>query len=169
MVRPTPGLSYVAEDTDVRVVGHERLEDVYRTQADRLWRALVLHTADRERAADAVSEAFAQALRRGEAIRDPVHWVWKTAFLIADRLAAEDRSTRGVPIFTDDEAATELLDLIRALRHLTPHQRASIVLHYYGGYSLREVHRLHPSRRRRPPVPGTRPPTQGVGSQRWMI
>ena len=129
----------VAEDTSVRAPEHERLEEVYRTQAGRLWRSLVLHTGDRERAADAVSEAFAQALRRADAIRDPVRWVWKTAFRIADRLAAEDRSAPESPSIHAHEEPAELLDLIRALRHLTPHQRASIVLHYYGGYSLREV------------------------------
>jgi hypothetical protein len=30
-----------------------------------------------------VSEAFAQALARGDGIRDPAAWVWRVAFLVA--------------------------------------------------------------------------------------
>jgi RNA polymerase sigma-70 factor (ECF subfamily) len=117
----------------------ERLEGVFRAEADRLWRALVLQTNDREAAADAVSEAFAQALRRGDAVVDPARWVWKTAFLIARRAAAEERVAGELADRSDDDPAPELVDLVRALGRLTPHQRASIVLHHYAGYSLREV------------------------------
>jgi RNA polymerase sigma factor (sigma-70 family) len=39
----------------------------------------------------------------------------------------------------DADAWADLLDLFGALQRLTPRQRASVVLHYYVGYSLREV------------------------------
>ena len=42
----------------------ERLERVYRENAERLWRAVLLAFGSREVADDAVAEAFAQALRR---------------------------------------------------------------------------------------------------------
>ena len=132
----------MVEDTDVTAWSHDRLEDVYREESGRLWRALVLHTGDRELAADSVSEAFAQALRRGEAIRDPARWIWKTAFLLADRQRPEESLDQPVvEAFQawDADAWADLLDLFGALQRLTPRQRASVVLHYYVGYSLREV------------------------------
>ncbi len=55
--------------------GHDdagrRLEQVYREHGARLWRAVLLASGSREVADDAVAEAFAQALRRGGALRDP--------------------------------------------------------------------------------------------------
>jgi RNA polymerase sigma-70 factor (ECF subfamily) len=69
----------------VRETGHveSAIERVYREQGDRIWRAVLLSIGDREVARDAVAEAFAQALRRGDAIRSPERWVWRTAFRIA--------------------------------------------------------------------------------------
>jgi DNA-directed RNA polymerase specialized sigma24 family protein len=58
------------------------LEALYRLDGGRLWRAVLMYTGDREVASDAVAEAFAQALRRDQAIRDP-RWVWRAAFRIA--------------------------------------------------------------------------------------
>ena len=52
-----------------------RLERVYRDHGDRLWRAVLAFAGDPEVASDAVAEAFAQALRRGDAIREPDRWV----------------------------------------------------------------------------------------------
>jgi len=40
---------------------------------------------DPEVASDAVAEAFAQLIRRGDEVRDPRAWVWRSAFRIADR------------------------------------------------------------------------------------
>ncbi len=48
-----------------------RLERVYEEEGARLWRAVYLYAADREVASDAVAEAFAQALRRGNDLRSP--------------------------------------------------------------------------------------------------
>jgi DNA-directed RNA polymerase specialized sigma24 family protein len=62
------------------------VESVYRQDGDRLWRALYAFAGNEEVASDAVAEAFAQALRRGSAIRDVRSWVWRSAF----RLAAGD-------------------------------------------------------------------------------
>src|SRR5438445_186121 len=47
-----------------------------------LWRSLVAYSGDREIASDAMAEAFAQAIARGDAIRDPTAWVWKVSFLL---------------------------------------------------------------------------------------
>ncbi len=99
-----------------------------------MWRALTAYTGSRDMAQDAVAEAFAQAIARGEEIRSPERWVWKAAY----RIAAGELKRRGT--FSDfvpdspvaaDEAAWEIR---AALAELSPMQRAAVVLHYYAGY-----------------------------------
>ena len=115
------------------------LEAVYREHGHRLWRALVLSTGQVEIASDAVAEAFAQALRRGDGIRDPLAWVWKAAF----RIAAGEMKARAFMRTLPDEVAEEIpgsfVDLWRALALLTPHQRTAVVLADYAGYPHRQV------------------------------
>jgi DNA-directed RNA polymerase specialized sigma24 family protein len=48
-----------------------------------MWQAVFAFAGDPEVASDAVAEAFAQALRRGDAIRSPECWLWRTVFRIA--------------------------------------------------------------------------------------
>jgi RNA polymerase sigma-70 factor, ECF subfamily len=123
---------YVVHDAAVRVKDPAGLESVYREHATRLWRALIAYTGDPEVASDAVSEAFAQALRRGDALRAPERWVWTAAF----RIAASDlkeRGRRGEQAHPDSylmpEGAVEMVDV---LRRLPTRQRAAVVLHYYA-------------------------------------
>lgn len=128
---------------------NDRVEELYREQGGRLWRAVLAYTGDREVANDAVAEAFAQALRRGKAIRRPLPWVWRAAFRIAAGELA-DRSR-----FADVEAGDEIEQpgevgsfgdpsgsLIAALRQLSPMQRGALVLHYYAGYPVRDAARI---------------------------
>jgi RNA polymerase sigma-70 factor (ECF subfamily) len=116
-----------------------RLEDIYEAHGVRLWRAVVLYAGDREIANDAVAEAFAQALRRGDDLQSPERWVWRTAF----RIAAGELSRRkreGTDLMDAGyETPAETAELLLALPRLTPKQRVAIVLHYYAGYSLREI------------------------------
>ncbi len=122
----------------------EAVERCYREQAERLWRSLLLFSGDREVANDAVSEAFAQALRRGEAIRAGDRWVWRAAFRIASGFLAR-RSTHE-PLSAVHDVPAEMppptVDLVRALRRLSPKQRGAVVLHHYAGYSARETARI---------------------------
>jgi RNA polymerase sigma-70 factor, ECF subfamily len=125
----------------VPVRGHvpSEFERVYREQGDRIWRAVLLSTGDREVANDAVGEAFAQALRRGDAIRSPERWVWRTAFRIAAAEMKHNRETSQSPADPEYEVGSETAELLAALQRISPKQRASIVLHYHAGYSLKEI------------------------------
>jgi RNA polymerase sigma-70 factor, ECF subfamily len=115
------------------------IERVYREQGARLWRAVFLSSGSREVADDAVAEAFAQALRRGRGVRDPVAWVWRAAF----RIAAGELKERGSTGVYAEEQVTGLaepfVDLWRALARLPLKQRASVVLADYAGWSHREI------------------------------
>jgi RNA polymerase sigma-70 factor (ECF subfamily) len=118
--------------------GPGAIERSYRDQRERLWRALLLFSGDPEVASDAVAEAFAQALRRGDAIRDPAAWVWRAAFRIA-RGDLQRRSSTTELIDVPIEVPEPTVDLIRALAVLSPKQRASVVLHHYAGYSTKQT------------------------------
>src|SRR5207253_2813306 len=115
------------------------LERLFEAEARRIWRALVAYTGDQEVASDAMAEAFAQALARGEEVRSPQHWVWRAAFRIAaGELKARSRNRAMVedPGYEMDDPPR---DLIAALASLSPRQRVALILHYYGGYSTGEV------------------------------
>lgn len=103
-----------------------------------MWKALTLQTGRPEVASDAVAEAFAQALRRGEVISHPDRWVWKAAF----RLAAAELKRRPYGDTRQDvayEFLHEAVILVEALAHLSPMQRAAIILRYHGGYTSAEI------------------------------
>ncbi len=118
------------------------VEAVYRTDGDRLWRALYAFSGDEDVASDAVAEAFAQALRRGSAIRDVRSWVWRSAFKLAKGDLKRRSSISHGPMpdgaFHDPHPDDELL---AALQKLTPQQRAVVVLHYYADCPVREISR----------------------------
>jgi RNA polymerase sigma factor (sigma-70 family) len=117
------------------------IEQVFRDQHARLWRSLVLWSGDPDVASDAVAEAFAQVLARGDEVRDPTAWVWRAAFKIAGgELARRSSGTMAEePRVAESEG---LVDLIRALATLTPKQRASVVLADYAGYPHSEIARV---------------------------
>jgi RNA polymerase sigma-70 factor, ECF subfamily len=116
-----------------------RLESVYREHGARLWRSVFLASGSREVADDAVAEAFAQALRRGRALRDPAAWVWRAAF----RIAAGELKERGQMTTFAVEPVIGMpepfVDLWRALARLPLKQRASVVLADYAGWPHREI------------------------------
>lgn len=116
-----------------------RLERVYEEEGARLWRAVYLYAADREVASDAVAEAFAQALRRGDDLRSPERWVWRTAFRIAAGELKRRRNEHGPWTDASYEIPDETAELLAALPQISPKQRAAIVLHHHAGYSLKEV------------------------------
>lgn len=115
-----------------------RVEAAYRNQSGRMWRSLLAYSGDADVASDAVSEAYAQALRRGDGIRDVERWTWKAAYRIA---AGELKNRRRFAPEIDPpfENPGPALELRSALMEVSPRQRASLVLFYYGGYEPREI------------------------------
>lgn len=115
-----------------------RVEAAYRQHAAKMWRALFAYSGDPDVASDAVAEAFAQALRRNGAIRHVERWVWRAAFRIAaGELQSRRRYAPEVDPPVDDPDPT--FDLGQALMQVSPRQRASLFLYYYGGYPPGEI------------------------------
>jgi RNA polymerase sigma-70 factor (ECF subfamily) len=124
-----------------RLTGRERVERVYRQEGPRMVRALFAYTRSLDVAEDAVAEAFAQAIRRGDAIDDVAAWAWRSSFRLADReLAARRRAGAGEAVperaYEMSEAAVDVLD---ALGRLSPKQRAAVLLHHYVDMPVRDV------------------------------
>ena len=119
------------------------MEALYRADAERLWRALYAYAGDAEIASDAVNEAYVQLIGRGDAVRDPAAWVWRTAFLVA-RGALQARRSGDRGLARDPAADVELdryvdPDLITALRRLPEAQRAAVILFYYADLPIRPM------------------------------
>ena len=117
----------------------ESIEDVYRLEAERLWRALFVFSADTDVASDAVAEAFAQMIRRGPAIRDPRAWVWRSGFRIAaGELKRRSRWVHGLPDVAYEDPSVDA-ELVAALGRLSDRQRAAVILHYYADAPVRDI------------------------------
>jgi RNA polymerase sigma factor (sigma-70 family) len=132
-------------ETDEVNEGPDRdVERLYRDHGERLWRAVLAFSGNPEVASDAVSEAFAQVLRRGDAVRDPLAWVWRVAFRVAAGELADRRRTGGGGDVPEEsyEAPDSARDLVGALAQLSPSQRAALVLHHYAGYPVKDVARM---------------------------
>lgn len=130
-----------AVDLDARV---ERVRAAYEAVHAPLWRAVLAFSGSAEVADDAVAEAFAQLLRRGDGVDDPAAWAWSSAF----RIAAGELKRQGVaPVLGGvPDVGVSLpepaLDLMAALHHLTEQQRACVVLCDLAGHGAPEAARL---------------------------
>jgi RNA polymerase sigma-70 factor, ECF subfamily len=126
-------------------VTDDRLREVFEAEHARLWRSLLAHTRDAEIASDAVAEAFAQAVRRGDALRDPAAWVWRAAFRIASgQLAARRGRNEAAPECqaSPDTLPDDVVALLDALARLDQTDRRVVVLSLVGGLSAFEVGRI---------------------------
>jgi RNA polymerase sigma-70 factor (ECF subfamily) len=115
---------------------------LYKTTGLALWRAIYAYSGGRRDVADdAVAEAFARSIQHDGAIRRPESWLYRTAFRIA---AAELRRTRSLTELRDQPKGepTDVIDLVDALRALSPNQRAAVFLFYQADLPVQEVARL---------------------------
>ena len=120
------------------------IERVYRESAPQLWRAIYGFAGGRRHLAeDAVAEVFARAIERENEIRDPLPWIYRTAFRIASRELQRER--RGPPATPDRVPGIdplEVQEVLLALWTLSPNQRAAVLLHDQEGFTAPEVGRL---------------------------
>jgi len=127
----------------VTVTSRDAADRAFREQGPKLWRSLLAFTGDPELASDAMAEAYAQLLARGTAVEAHERWVWRAAFRIAaGELKDRRRRAANVAVVESYEMPEPALDLIRALRDLSPNQRAVAVLRLYVDLPTREVARI---------------------------
>ncbi len=104
-----------------RVGDLDGVEAVYRSVHPRLWRSLLSYTGDAELASNAEAEAFAQVLRRNDAVDDVATWVWRSAFRIASgMLAARSRSQGFCPVDDSAPPSESVAEFLGLLSELSP-------------------------------------------------
>jgi DNA-directed RNA polymerase specialized sigma24 family protein len=99
---------------------------------------------DRGVADEATAEAFARLLAYRERVRDPVAWVFRTAFGVAAKeLGRRTMVANGaVAVGVVSDVSVLPPDLTSALRRLSLDQRVEVFLHYFEDMSVGEVARL---------------------------
>jgi RNA polymerase sigma-70 factor (ECF subfamily) len=126
-------------DAAVTVDQGLRFESTYRQHGAHLWRSILLYSGDPEVSSDAVAEAFAQLIRRGDEVREPVAWVTRAAFRIAAGELKARRQTAYPIVEMTYEMPEPTAELAAALAMLSPKQRAAAVLYFCDGYTHAEV------------------------------
>jgi len=123
--------------------GAGAIERSYRANGSRLWHALLLFSGSVDVADEALAEAYAQAVARGDAIRDVDAWTWRAAFKVAGG-ELQRRRAQATEVLPDlpAEVPQGTIDLVNALRSIAPRQREALILHHYAGYSTKEIARV---------------------------
>lgn len=120
----------------------DRVHEAWVANADALWRSVRAWSADPDIASDAVAEAFAQALRRGEVIDDVGRWTGRAAFRIAAGML-QARRLAGSELTGDppggDWLPEDTVALLEALRRLTDEDRMVAVLAMVGGWPAKDI------------------------------
>jgi RNA polymerase sigma-70 factor (ECF subfamily) len=118
------------------------IDELYRSDAGRMFRTLYAFCGDTDVASDAVAEAFTQLIRRGASVRDPAGWAWRTAFRITRGVLKDQRLTAaGPPVGESHTDRYANPDLIAALRQLPDGQRSAVILFYYADLPVGEIAR----------------------------
>ncbi len=140
----------------------DRVRVAYEAVHAPLWRAVLAYSGSADIADEAVAEAFAQLLRRGDGVDDCAAWAWRSAFRIAAGELQRRRrgpTTLGLAAVGDDRKPgprhrhgggaeigvplpEPVIDLVAALRQLTDQQRACVVLCDLAGHDSPSAARL---------------------------
>lgn len=121
-----------------------RVDAVYRQSGAGLWRTLYIYSGGRPAIVeDAIAEAFALALGFPGEIVNLQGWIYRVAFRLVTKELRRDFVTLPEEEFAQPQPDPDALhDLVGALHHLSPNQRAAIVLHYSCDLPVREVARV---------------------------
>jgi RNA polymerase sigma-70 factor (ECF subfamily) len=115
---------------------------IWRDEGRTLWRAVYAYAGGRRDVADdSVAEAFARAMTRESEIREPVAYLYRVAFRVAgSELARRRKEGDDMPeLAVADPSQNGLPDLLRALKELSPAQRAAVYLHYRADMTVHDV------------------------------
>jgi RNA polymerase sigma-70 factor (ECF subfamily) len=112
---------------------------LFEAHAAAMYRTILAYTGGRgDLAEDAVGEAFSRAAARAAGLRDPVAWLYRVAFNVAnDELRRERRE--GLVVRDSVQQPPDLSEVFEALKRLPPRERAVMALFYVLDLPVREV------------------------------
>ena len=124
-------------------VDDPEFDRVFRTQFEPVKRTVLLICHDHEAAQDVTQDAFVQLLRNWSRVRHfdrPGAWVRRVAIRLIIKRIRSDETRRRAERELDLPGVDEWdLDVMHAVRQLSPRQRAAVVLHYFEGRPAAEV------------------------------
>lgn len=117
-------------------LGAQEFESFFRANERRLYGTLCVVTSDPTEAEELMQEAFLRVWERWDRVRamnDPAAYLYRTAFNLFRSqlrrfLRAARRAVRPAPPSDAFDQIDEQVDLLAALRGLTPRQRAAVAL-----------------------------------------
>ncbi len=126
------------------VSARDAVEQVWRDHGPKLWRSLTAFTGDRDLAYDVMAEAFAQALGRGDNIRQPDRWIWRVSLLLARGELKQRRRRQTLEVLDEPpgDMPESVADIVAAMRTLSPNQRMAAILMLYADLSARDAARV---------------------------
>jgi RNA polymerase sigma factor (sigma-70 family) len=132
------------DDSDRSVL--EQIAALYASTGGALWRAMLAVAGGRADVADdATAEAFRQLCCHWPQVRDPVPWLYRTAYnAVLQHLRRERRESPSDFEELDGVSVQSLLsaDTVGLLRGLPPDQRLAVFLIYFADLSYAEAGRL---------------------------
>jgi RNA polymerase sigma-70 factor (ECF subfamily) len=125
-------------------------ESFFEEHRSKVFGAMCLVTGNRQEAEEITQDAFLRLWERWDrvsALEDPTGFLFRTAMNVfrnrTRRATLAARRTMHLASRADDLAVVEDRDeMARAMRGLTPHQRAALVLTGYLGYSSKDAAKL---------------------------
>ena len=121
-------------------------DELFHTYADMVYRLAFLRLRSSADAEDILQEVFVRCLRNGKAFYDAEHqkaWLIRVTVNCTKTLATSAWRRHTVP--ERDDVLTEMedhTDVYAAVLALPKDYRTAIHLHYYEGYSVREIAKL---------------------------
>lgn len=121
-------------------------DELFHTYADMIYRLAFLRLRSSADAEDILQEVFVRCLRNGKAFHDAEHqkaWLIRVTVNCTKTLATSAWRRHTVP--ERDDVLTEMedhTDVYAAVLALPKDYRTAIHLHYYEGYSVREIAKL---------------------------
>jgi RNA polymerase sigma factor (sigma-70 family) len=103
---------------------------LFESHAPAMYRTILAYTGGRaDVAEDAIGEAFARATVRSAELRDPVAWLYRNAFNVANDQLRRQRRADG-SVRESVQQPPELSGVIEALKQVPPRERAVMALFY---------------------------------------
>lgn len=129
----------------VFIKGKDAFSFAFKQYTDTVYRVALHNTVNFSDAEDVTQEVFIKLLETNKAFRDSEHlkaWLIRvTVNLCRDKMKRMSRETlvEDVVYKNSDEAET---DILKAVKSLPENYRNTIYLHYYEGYTAKEIGRI---------------------------